>query len=40
MADYVTLLDTIMQAATGRSALEGAESVNHAQTTRKAEQRE
>lgn len=29
MADYVTLLDTIMQAATGRPELEGAGNVSH-----------
>lgn len=38
MADYVTLLDTIMRAATGRPALEGAGGVSHAQAMRRAEQ--
>lgn len=38
MADYVTLLDTIMQAATGRPALEGTGSVSHVQAMRRAKQ--
>ena len=38
MVDYVTLLDTIMQAATGRPPLEGAGGVSHAQAMGRAEQ--